>query len=168
MRWAWQILIAASLFAVSLPTTADESYSLYLVRHAEKVADGSRDPALTGPGSARAERLAVWLSPRGLEAIWSSDYIRTRDTAAPSARSLGLEVQIYDPANLAGLALQLREAGQNALVVGHSNTTPQLGSPLCGCQVDAMPESEYDRLIRVVVDGNSARLDTSSQDALTQ
>jgi len=52
----------------------DSGYTLYLVRHAEKQSDGSRDPTLTEIGKNRSEQLAVWFQDKGITEIWSSDY----------------------------------------------------------------------------------------------
>ena len=70
---------AAEVFA----SDTNDSYTIYLLRHAEKVQDGSRDPELTEIGRQRSAALADWFIDKDLEVIWSSDYKRTRDTAAP-------------------------------------------------------------------------------------
>ncbi len=132
---------------------------IYLVRHAEKAADGSKDPALTELGEERAANLAVMLKSVGIERIFSSDYKRTRGTALPLADTLGVEVEIYDPRALEPLAKQLVEMKQNALVVGHSNTTPELADLMGGDGGTAIVEAwEYDRLYLLQTeDGRVAR-----------
>ncbi len=150
------ILLASALFAVSCssteagstnsdPAAAPEAVTLYLVRHAEKQ-DGD-DPALTTAGEARAEALADRLEGEGIEAVWSTDYRRTLATAAPLADRLGVDVQVYDPGNLPAFAKQVWANGETALIVGHSNTTPELAALLGGEAGPAIDEaSEYDRL----------------------
>jgi len=127
----------------------------YLVRHAEKVTgdavmkiEDPRDPPLTEAGEARAQALADRLSDAGITVIWSTDTTRTRNTARPLADRLGLDVQIYDPFDLNGFATQLKaSSSETVLVVGHSNTTPQLAKAL-GAEPGApiAEKSEYDRL----------------------
>jgi broad specificity phosphatase PhoE len=120
---------------------------IYLVRHAEKVRDGSKDPALTELGQERARNLAVMLRSAGIERIFSSDFDRTRATAAPLAITLGLTVEIYDPVSLQPFAQRLVELEQNSLVVGHSNTTPELAELMGGDGGEPIVEAwEYDRL----------------------
>lgn len=127
---------------------------IYLVRHAEKDADGSKDPALTAAGAERAANLAVLVKSVGIERIFSSDFTRTRNTAAPTAEMVGASIEIYDPKALEPFAKQLLELETNALVVGHSNTTPELvelmggegGSPI-------VEEWEYDRVYLVQTAG---------------
>jgi phosphohistidine phosphatase SixA len=139
-------------------------FQLYLVRHAEKQADAGRDPHLTEAGWQRAHKLAHYLQEKSVTDIWSSDYFRTRETALPLSESLGLEMIIYDPSDLGSLADELLAAANNAIVVGHSNTTPELARLLCDCDVDGMDESEYGRLIIVSFDGEDVQLETLQQE----
>ncbi len=119
--------------------------TVFLVRHAEKLDDG-RDPGLSPAGERRAATLAHTLRDAQIERIHSSDYIRTRDTAAPIAAALGLDVGLYDPRDLPTLAAELRQTGGVHLVVGHSNTTPALVELLDGEPGDEIDEaSEYER-----------------------
>jgi probable phosphoglycerate mutase len=73
---------------------------LFLVRHGETVWHaanryaGVTDVALNPRGHAQAERLALWATGAKPGAIWSSPLTRARETAAPAARALGLEVHI--------------------------------------------------------------------------
>ena len=121
---------------------ADTGFRLILVRHAEK--QKGSNPALTTFGTARAEFFAGWLENENIRQIWSSDYNRTRDTAAPLAEQLELELRYYDPGNLKEFLKQLLENKENAFVVGHSNTTPELASLLCDCEVPTMDDKQYD------------------------
>ncbi len=91
------------------------------------------------------------------EHVHSSDFARTRDTAAPTASELGLEVQLYDPFDLPGLIERLHRAGGRHLVVGHSNTTPS-AAELLGGQPGAPidDESEFDRLYIVTIGRDGA------------
>ena len=125
-----------------------EALEVWLVRHAEKV-DDSRDPELSEAGHARAALLADLLRDEGIQRIHSTDYLRTRHTAAPLAEALGVEVELYDPRDLEGFAEELRGMGGVHLVVGHSNTTPGMVEALGGDPVSPIDEAEYDRLYRV-------------------
>jgi phosphohistidine phosphatase SixA len=124
---------------------------VFLVRHGEK-ADLGNDAALSAAGRARALALAESLRSANLEYVHSSDFIRTRDTAAPTAAQFGLEVDLYDPRDLPALARHLRRTGGRHLVVGHSNTTPPLVDLLGGHGGSAINEAgEFDRLYIVTV-----------------
>ena len=129
---------------------------IYLVRHAEK--QTGSDPALTEAGAARAERLAAQLQDAGLQAVYATETMRAQETARPAADDHGLEITSYDARDLAGFAHALKQAGQTALVVGHSNTTPQLAGLLGGESGPEMDESDYERLYAVSLAGGETRM----------
>lgn len=131
---------------------APKTDAVFLVRHAEKTTEKT-DPGLTEAGKSRAIALADRLEDEGITHIHSSDYIRTRDTAAPLAERLGLDVAIYDPRDLPGMAAKLKTMPGRHLVVGHSNTTPQLTELLGGDGGTPIVEAtEYDRLYVVTME----------------
>jgi phosphohistidine phosphatase SixA len=144
----------------------DNNFTIYLVRHAEKQAIEDKDPGLTDAGSYRSGQLANWLRDKGIRRIWSSDYQRTRDTAGPLVSTLGLELNLYDPRDLPELADELLDDRHNALIVGHSNTTPDLTRLLCQCDISDMDESEYDQLFVVSVLRGETKVETLSQSLL--
>ena len=121
-----------------------------LVRHAEKV-DDSRDPDLSTEGLARSAQLAEMLEDLEFDHVWSTDFKRTRDTAAPTAQGATLTTELYDPGDLASVATHLTNIGGRHLVVGHSNTTPQLVAALGGDPGTPIDDAEYDRLYVVTV-----------------
>lgn len=161
------ILLLPLCLASALATAADE-FDLYLVRHAEKAANDGRDPNLTPAGEQRAQRLADWLATRDIEAAWSTDYRRTRQTVLPLATARGLEVHVYAPGEPDTTAAELLSAGQNTLVAGHSNTIPALAEALCDCPVEPMDELEYDRLYHLRVVGDTVSLDLLDQSEILQ
>jgi broad specificity phosphatase PhoE len=131
-----------------------------LVRHAEKAKDDPKDPTLSEVGGARAKRLAQGLAETRLAAAYATKYRRTQLTAAPTSLSHHLDPRIYDAAlPAAEFARQLRGAhrADTVLVVGHSNTIPDLAAALCACTVEPMGEDEFDRWIeiRIDADGNA-------------
>lgn len=141
-------------------------FELYLIRHAEKQADDGKDPGLTDDGRFRAHQLVKLFQYRDIERIWSTDYKRTRDTATPLVAALKLEMKIYDPHDLPALASLLLEDSKNALVVGHSNTTPDLARLLCQCDIGDMDDSEYDLLYVVSVSGDETNVEILKQSSL--
>jgi broad specificity phosphatase PhoE len=163
MKILCSLLLAAS---AALPLQAlAETFHIYVSRHAEKVVSDSKNPPLTAAGEQRARHLAFLLKDAGIQQVFSTDYERTRQTAAPTAAQAGVAVQSYDPGQPAALAHHLRGLGRNALVVGHSNTVPGLVHALGGEPGGDIPESEYSRLYRLTVsdDGTVATTLLSSQ-----
>ncbi len=141
------LALILTCFMLPRPALGQETTVIFLVRHAEKEAQPVDDPALTAAGRLRSEELAKLLADTDLKAIYSTDLTRTRETAAPVGRGSALSIQYYDPSDLAGLAETLQTLGGNALVVGHSNTTPILVELLGGAPGGPIDEAaEYDRL----------------------
>ena len=122
--------------------------TLFLVRHAEKVKDGSADPSLTPAGAARANELAYILKHVKLDAVYSTPFVRTNQTALPTAREKGLEVKLYKPGEENFLMKVLQQySGGTVLIVGHSNTIPRLANDLAGhSDFSDLDDATYDNL----------------------
>ena len=154
------LVILLFLPLVNHAQESSELFTLYLVRHAEKElnAEDPKNPPLTPCGQERAASLEVLLAEVDLEAVYSTDYLRTRGTAEPVARNKGLEIRLYDSKKLEDFARMLLERKEDALIVGHSNSTPALAGLLTGQQLEAMDESIYNRVYQVVIHKESGRL----------
>jgi broad specificity phosphatase PhoE len=130
-----------------------------VVRHAEKATDDPRDPTLSKAGQQRADALAERLREADIAAIYATQYRRTQQTAEPVARSHGVEVTRYEAGEpVEALARRLRDthAAGTVLVVGHSNTAPQIAAALCACPVAPLSEADYGDLYRIST-GRSGR-----------
>ena len=147
------IAVGLAWFFESQATT-----TMIFVRHAEKDTLATEDPGLTPAGKRRAAELARQLVDAdvvaGVDAIYSTPFKRTLETAEPVAEALGLEINHYDPDdNEAVLATILKNhKGKIVLVVGHSNTVPTLMADL-GASKKAPPiaEFEYDNIYVVSI-----------------
>ncbi len=142
-------LLIALFIAVGAAGAAQAADVVYLLRHAEKMADGTSDPELTDAGRARACYLVGFFADKGLTHVLSSDYRRTQQTAGPVAKSLGLEVEEYDPKHLTVLAMMIKAKPGTFLIVGHSNTVPEMVRRLSGEDIGAWDEKEYDRFFEL-------------------
>jgi phosphohistidine phosphatase SixA len=143
---------AASILLASLvaPAVAQAAPSaIYLVRHGEKAAVG-KDPELTPQGQARARNIAAILAHTGITAIFSTATTRTRQTAAPLAERTGLAVQLYDAGAPALLVDKVKALPGAVLVVGHSNTLPELVRLFGGAAGSDIADDEYDRLYQLL------------------
>jgi broad specificity phosphatase PhoE len=145
------IIVAMSVLAsvVTSGAALAEPSAIYLVRHAEKGADG-KDPSLTPRGLARAGNVAAILGPVGITAIFSTPTKRTQQTAAPLAQRLGVTVQLYDPRAPLALVEQVKALNGAVLVVGHSNTLPELVRLFGGAPGADIGEEEYARLYQLL------------------
>ncbi len=137
--------------------SADSSETvIYFSRHAEK-ADGD-DPALLPAGTARAKRLADRLADQQIVAVYSTDFRRTQSTAQPMADRIGKSVKSYSASTNARqqtLKWLRKYRGKRILVVGHSNTIPDLLNALVGeARYGNIDEEEFSKLWRVSVAGN--------------
>ena len=148
-------LLIGTALGAQTKQVAEATTVVFLTRHAEAeypFEKDPRNPPLTEIGHERAQALAHALSGAGVTEIWSTDYQRTRSTAAPLAERTGLDVEIYDGRALEDAARRLRSRTGRIYVAGHSNTTPELVALLGG---DPGPEIdhvwEHDRLYVVTL-----------------
>lgn len=124
-----------------------------LVRHAEKGDDGTKDPDLTEKGVTRAESLAELLKETNVDAIYSTAFKRTNNTAAPLSRAKSLPVQGYEAFKGEEIDKMLkRHAGGTVTVVGHSNNIPWIANYLTGKETyQSFEDSDYDNVFIVTV-----------------
>lgn len=138
--------------------------TVFLVRHAEKAPTPPEDPPLNDKGKARSEKLSEMLQKAGIKAIYTSQFLRTKLTVEPLARRLGLTaVEIPIKMDRAKPYLVSEEstraftdkvyenAGGAVLIVGHSNTLPEIIKMLGGDAVPELGEKEYDDIFIVTV-----------------
>ena len=151
------LVLATSAFANGGP----EITTVILVRHGEK-AGPSGDVPLSEAGLVRANELARVLEGVTIDAIYSTPFERTRKTAAPIAAKLGVKVEEIASGKtyVADMVKIIREKheGETVLIVGHSNTTPDVIRAL-GATVPDMPDPQYDDLFIVtLIRGAAAEL----------
>lgn len=138
-------------FSVSAQTT------FILVRHAEKEANGAdpKDPNLTSEGEARAMALVKLLEMQDIDAIYSTNFNRTRNTVKPLAESKKLEVQTYDKQPDIE---KLKSKGGTIVICGHSNTIPALANLLIGKdQFKAFDDNDFGNIL-IIKDGSVTHL----------
>lgn len=128
--------------------------TFYLIRHAEKDRSNpdDADPELNQKGLGRAMHWAEILKDANIDAIYSTDYARTSMTAAPASVKYNIDVQYYDPRTLELDQFKSDNIHKNVLVVGHSNTTPQMANMLLGDEkYEALDDSENGALFIVKI-----------------
>lgn len=128
----------------------------FVTRHLQK--DAGQDPGLTAEGQRCAQALAAMLRGRGVRAIFASTTRRGRETAAPAAATLGLAAQDYAPADIAGVAARVQATEGSVLVVGHSNTVPDIVERLGGTRPGPIDESRYAEVWQVARSGGATQM----------
>lgn len=135
---------------------ADAARTVILVRHAERAGGAGADVPISEAGKCRAEGLARMLAGSGITAIYTSEVARTQQTAEPVAAKLKVQPKAIPAKEVDGLVSHLRggAAGVKALVVGHSNTLPEIIQRLGGGAVPPIGDGEYDRMFVVFLSGD--------------
>jgi len=163
MRMKLSAIIFSLLFMAGPIMAADTV--LVVVRHAEKSTDDAKDPSLSERGNARANKLAEVLKDSGIKAVYTTQYKRTQQTGLPTATQEGLQPEIRPATKenadsyTADLLKDIKKkhSGETVLIVGHSNTVPEIVKHVTGLDVTPIGESEFDR-IYVITLGKKPRL----------
>lgn len=151
-------LIVAIFFILFSATTAlAQSTTVYIVRHAEKdMADGNvKDPRLTPEGLKRSFDLSAKLEKDEISAIFSTNYIRTIQTAEPLSKRIKKKIQIYDPTIVSDIVRTVNNnyKGKTVLIVGHSNTIlPMIRAFGGSTTVTEIKDYDYSYLFKLVID----------------
>lgn len=132
-------LLVISLSSFSQEKKSDMSSEIttyYFVRHAEKDRSNpsENNPHLKEAGLKRAKNWSLILGNVKFDAIYATDYYRTKETAKPTADKNKLNITIYDASNLNVMIDEflLNTKGKTVLVVGHSNTIPAFVNAVIG------------------------------------
>ena len=132
-----------------MATAADAVPVIFVVRHAEKASAEDNDPELSVAGQKRADALARVLKDSQITAIFVTEYKRTQQTAAPTAIAADLSPTVLPADDIPGLVAKLRALNENALVVGHSDTIPDLMEALGITTPVTIPEDDYTEIFLV-------------------
>ncbi|MBT4472911.1 MAG: histidine phosphatase family protein [Bacteroidetes bacterium] len=128
-------LVAACKESGKINVSEKENTSVYyFIRHAEKDRSDStnKNPSLTLQGLERANKWALFFKDKNIAAVYSTNYKRTQQTALPIAKEQNLEIISYTAKELISEKFIADNKGKNIVIVGHSNTTPELVNSLLG------------------------------------
>jgi len=155
-----QVIIIYTAIAVGLAWffESQATTTVIFVRHAEKAAQPADDPGLSAAGQRRVSELTRQLRDAdviaGIDAVYSTPYRRTEETARPIADALGLPINSYDAADTEAIMAHIvkEHKGKVILVVGHSNTLPLLMADMgASKRVPPIAENEYDNIYIVSI-----------------
>lgn len=150
------LLFVALVAAAAWVFDARATTVVFVIKHAESEAQADADPELGVEGRERAARLAKMLSQarpvRGIDAIFASEFRRTHQTVTPLSETVALPVNLVPSAAWSELPHRItrEHRGEYVLVVGTSNTVPELVEALSGEKV-TLREDEYDAMFVVFV-----------------
>ena len=145
-----QTIAAALLAALLSAHPAFAADTVFVMRHLQK-GEGA-DPSLSAEGAANAQAVAGMLARSGITAIYATPTKRAMETAQPLAAKLGLPVTPYNPGDPDALAKKIDAASGAVLVVGHSNTVPDLVARFGGKQAVTLTEQDYGSVFVVTHD----------------
>jgi broad specificity phosphatase PhoE len=162
LKFAFLLALATLLFAI--PQDDFKPITVYLVRHAERADEPRQDPPLTEKGALRAQELGRMLGKANVKAIITSQFLRTKQTADALAKQANVPVTSIslslNPSNPRMISEQstaevtnkiLERGGESVLVVGHSNSIPDVIKMLGGDVTPVIDEKKYDDLFVVTV-----------------
>ena len=155
-----QVIVIYTAIAVGLAWffESQATTTVIFVRHAEKASMPADNPGLSPAGQRRAAELTRQLVDAdvvaGVDAVYSTPYRRTEETARPVAEALDLPLNSYDAADTEAIMEHIVKVhkGKVILVVGHSNTLPALiGNMGASKRVPEIAEAEYDNIYIVSI-----------------
>lgn len=132
--------------------------SYYVMRHLQTPPD-VKDPDLTAEGEKYAQDLIGWFAGDPPSVIYVSTFKRTQQTAAPLAKALGITPKIYDPADTPALVRMVKAETGTILIVGHSNTVPDIVAELGGARPGPIALDQFGDIWHITaVNGNTLHL----------
>jgi len=143
------LVLLFSIFVALSAASAEPC--VVIVRHAEKAENDPKDPDLAPAGRARAEALAKILKDARISAIFTTEFKRTQETAAPTSASTGVRSTIVAGKDIAALIAKLDQLSGNALVVAHGNTIPDIVKSLGIDTPVQIPDDDYSELFIVTL-----------------
>ena len=146
------LILAAALVTLIDTQPALAASKVYVMRHLQK-AEGA-DPPLSAEGAANAQILASLLAKSGIKAIFASPTKRAMQTGEPLAQKLGIPITNYDPNKPGELVTTVKALKGRVLIVGHSNTVPDIITRFGGTAVP-LTEQDYGTVF-VVTPGKKA------------
>ncbi|HEX8483428.1 MAG TPA: phosphoglycerate mutase family protein [Allosphingosinicella sp.] len=152
------LLLMVAACATTAPDREPERapVAYYVMRHLQK-AEGP-DPLLSAEGMENARRLSRFFTADPPRAIYVSSTRRASETAVPLSASLSLPAHVYNPADTPGLIARVKKEAGPVLIVGHSNTVPEIVAGLGGARPADLAETDYGDIFRVRRDGSVERL----------
>ncbi len=120
-----KIIVFLLFFCLQISLGQNTITQYYFTRHAEK-ADSSKNPDLSEKGLERAQEWKTLFSEINFDAVYSTDFNRTLQTIQPIVADNNQLLKIYNPKMIDIEAFKKETHGKTILIVGHSNTIPNM------------------------------------------
>lgn len=141
-------LIVFCLFTVQYGFS--QCLGIYVIRHAEKSENDSKDPDLSAKGLVRAENWSKFFEMISFDAIYVSPRKRTNQTATPISKNQNLEIIEYEIGKeLEILQLEFENQSNKILLVGHSNSIPKFVGRLMNKELEHIEETNFGQFWKV-------------------
>ncbi len=160
MRLSFPRYLVAGLFLLGTALGLHAQSTVFVVRHADRGPE-EPDAHLTPRGRRQADQLAALLADAGIKHLYTTEFTRTQQTAAPTARQAGATPVVVAQADLDTLVAKIRSTlrdGEATLVVGHRSTVPKIVQALAGRAIPPLAGAEFTRVVAVTLfpDGRSS------------
>ena len=142
------LILSISLLLI---TAANAAPVIFIVRHAEKTRASDNDPDLSLQGQKRADSLAHILKDSQITSVFVTEFKRTQETAAPTAKAAHVSSTMIPASDVGALVEELRALNGNVLVVAHGNTIPDLLKALGIATPVSIPEDDYSEIFVVLL-----------------
>ena len=138
MMFGLLVLLAACVTSTAPPPQPN----IYVMRHLHTPKDAT-DPDLTAVGQRYAAAVSDWFRRDPPDVIYVSSTKRAQQTAAVLVGRLKLTPKIYDPRDTPALLAAVTKEGGTVLIVGHSNTVPDIVAGLGGTRPGPLVHEDF-------------------------
>ncbi len=134
---------------------------IYILRHTEKI-DNSEDPGLSIAGEKRAAYWRKVLQYIQFDQILATNYKRNSETASIIAQGFNTKIEFYHPMSFEVLEFIAKVKGQTVLIIGHSNTIPDMANRILGESIyDPLSHKDYNKLILITINEDGSTSSTT-------
>lgn len=134
---------------------------IYILRHAEKSNLNRENPVLSQEGIKRANYWKRVLQYTKFDRIYTTDFIRNIQTAKIVGGDVKAEPELYYPMSFEILKFIQQIQGQKVLIIGHSNTIPDMVNRIIDeTKYPPMSHKNYNLMYIITINENG---DTSSK-----
>lgn len=137
------------------PQSESAVTQIYILRHTEKVDEDAENPKLSKLGVQRARYWKSVLQNVDVQRIFTTDFDRNIQTAKILGEDYSINPEIYYPLSFDVLKFINEVKGQHVLIIGHSNTIPDMVNRLVGeSRYPPMSHLDYDNLFLVTINAS--------------